>query len=288
MKGDWSKRVKLAVVSGCIGLAIALASCREPAPPANTSAPPRPAPAPGGATPGITPVESAIIERPLQFNHERREHKQSCAFCHQRVDNEPLPRFPGHAACADCHQRDFTATGSQMCSVCHKLPLEAEARLTDFPSKMREFGVKGFSHKQHLSLPAGMQPLNCDDCHHVSRGGEPSFPRHPECYSCHTHEAGQKFGDCGACHIGAAVAMKYDRGFGTGYTVYSFRHSSHVRRARCDRCHRTTEAPPGEARADILQISTARGQKHSSGCWSCHAKARESVCTKCHRGTLPF
>lgn len=289
---DICKGVKLAVLGGAFVLAINLVSCKDSPPPANTSLPPRPAPSPETSRQSVTPVESAVIERRLQFNHETQEHKLNCSFCHQRVDSEPTPRFPGHAACGECHQKDFTSTTSQMCIVCHKAPLEAEVRLIDFPGRMVEFGLKGFSHKQHLNLPelpAGARPLACSDCHRFDRGGiDPGFPRHPECYNCHTHEAGQQLGECGTCHATAAVAMKYDRGVGTPFTLYNFKHGTHIKHARCERCHRTTEAPAKSARPDILQINTSRGQKHSSGCWSCHVKARESVCTKCHRGPLPF
>jgi hypothetical protein len=288
------KKLKLGLVGFAIAGFAVLGACGKSEPPANRSVPSQPAqlpPASQPSTPPLTPVESVVIEKNSPFNHNTKAHQQDCAVCHQRIDNEPVPDFPSHPACIDCHQKDFTSTTSQMCAVCHQAPLDREPKLISFPSKMSEFGIKGFSHKAHMDpakMPAGTQPLKCDSCHRFGgRGVEASFPRHAECYSCHTHQAGEKLGECSTCHTGASEAMKYRAGSASALSQYNFRHATHTKRTSCERCHRVT-APVSAKQADVQRMSTSRGQRHRSGCWSCHVQARESVCSKCHTGGVPF
>lgn len=295
------KNLKRAVAAVAVALVAATVSCREAKQPANSAAEaPRPAAQPATSSP-FDIVDSGVIAKPASFDHTRAEHKtktQDCTVCHERVDNEVTPGFASHSACIDCHQQDFSASASQLCAVCHKTPVEASAELISFPSQLKQFGLKGFSHKTHLDPEktggasatdtAAAPAQECAACHRFdSRGVEASFPRHAECYSCHTHQAGQKLGECSTCHAPAGAALKYARGVGEPFRLYNFKHASHVKQATCARCHRLTEAA-SEARADIQQISTARGQRHKSACWSCHTQAREPVCTKCHTGSLPF
>lgn len=290
MTDSFSKRIKLGVVVAV--LIMAVLSCRKTQPPANKSIEPTPQPSPA-VEQTVAVVDSKLIERKTPFNHTRTEHKQSCNFCHQRPDNQETPRFPSHAACIICHQQDYTTVTSQMCVVCHKTPLEAEAALISFPARLNQFGVHRFSHKEHLDpgkTPPGVQPLKCNDCHRFdARGHEAGIPGHMECYKCHTHQTGEKFGDCGACHVDRGVAMKYASGPGAAFSLYNFRHGTHLKKnISCDRCHSLVEIGKDEGKSDVLQINTSRGQKHRSACWSCHQQAREPVCTKCHVGSLPF
>ena len=293
MKKDTNKVLKLAVVV-IAAAAIVLAACSKSKPPANKAAQPavpaQPAPAPAATT---ATVESVVIEKTSPFNHTTKAHKQECVNCHQRTDNEPVPQFPGHAACIDCHQKDFTTTTSQMCVVCHRTPLEQQPKLIAFPARLSQFGIRGFSHKTHRDaskMPAGTQPPKCDACHRITQGGlQVGFPRHPECYSCHTHQAGEKLGECTTCHAGVSESMKYRTGSTGAFSLYNFRHASHVSRAACDRCHGTPSAKAvSTAQSDVLKISTARGQRHKSACWTCHVQAKEPVCSKCHTGGVPF
>ncbi|HKY03458.1 MAG TPA: hypothetical protein VJQ56_01145 [Blastocatellia bacterium] len=291
------KKLKRAVLVLAVALAAASVACREAKRPANTAAEaPSPAPQPAASSP-FDIVDSAVTLKQASFDHARAEHKTKtgdCTVCHERRDNEITPKFPGHSACIDCHQQDFASSASQLCAVCHKTPVEASAELISFPSKLKQFGLKGFSHKTHLDpekiggQSTGAPAVECAGCHRFdSRGVEASFPRHAECYACHTHQAGEKLSECSACHAPAHAALRYTRGVGEPFRLYNFKHASHIKQASCARCHRSIEAA-SEAHADIQQISTARGQRHKSACWSCHTQAREPVCTKCHTGSLPF
>ena len=289
---DGFKRTKLVIAMlAVIGVA-GLQACGDSKKPAPTNANKAPEPAAGApAAPQITPVDAKVTESESTFDHNRVEHKKvECSFCHQRTDNEPTPKFPGHSACNDCHQQDFSSTKTALCAGCHKTPIEAEPQLISFPGRLKQLGLKGFSHRDHMNpekMPAGTEKLSCASCHRFGgRGVEASFPRHAECYSCHTHQAGEKLGECATCHTERAASMTYSAG-GSAYSLYNFRHGTHVKRTTCDRCHRTSE-PASKTSSDILQISTARGQRHNSTCFTCHSRAKENVCSKCHVGSVPF
>jgi hypothetical protein len=136
---------------------------------------------------------------------------------------------------------------------------------------------------------------SCTFCHNFEGSATAAkFPTHPECYSCHSHQPKTaqnegKLGDCGVCHTRREDSLVATRGPGQALSLYNFRHSaSHLKAGACDRCHKTTEVAAKAVRADIQEISTARGQRHHSTCWTCHVQAREAVCTKCHVGSLPF
>jgi hypothetical protein len=302
MRNDFVKWVKQAVIVAAVALFALSVACRSTQ--QNLNKPPE-APPPTATQPTQSPfnvVDSKVIERNSPFDHSRAEHQtktKDCAFCHQRVDNEPVLDFkkngPHHNACIECHQKDFTSTSSKMCEVCHKVPVDAAGTLIQFPVKQDEFGIKAFSHKTHMD-PAKMKDQSakgeprCQDCHRFDGAGlQASFPKHPDCFSCHAHESGGKFANCDTCHTPKAQAVSYSAGAGAAFSQYNFRHSSqHLKAGDCSRCHKTTEVAAGEPRSDISPINTARGQRHHSTCWQCHVQAREPVCTKCHKASLPF
>ena len=262
--------------------------------------PAQPSPTPVSQSP-FDVVDSKLIEKLSPFDHNRKEHKtrtQDCAYCHRRPDNSPTPIFPGHSACLECHSKDFNTKTSQVCVVCHKTPLDAQASRISFPGRLAQFGIKSFSHQTHSNpekmkdqmdaskMPGGVP--ECNVCHSFEGDNvRANFPHHPQCYDCHSHEPGQKFGDCGVCHARREESLQ-SPGIGSAFALYNFRHGPHINKAKCDRCHKTTELPENTPRPDIASISTARGQKHHSTCWTCHVQAKESVCTKCHVGSLPF
>ncbi|HEV8485733.1 MAG TPA: hypothetical protein VGV87_19475 [Blastocatellia bacterium] len=295
MGKDRSKKLKLVIVGLAAALLVGALACRnsKQADNTNRASTPPPAAAPAAPQPQITPVDAAVIERVSPFNHNRAEHKKlDCSVCHERTDNEPAPRFPGHSACNDCHQKDFSAANSQLCAGCHKMPLAAQPELISFPARLRQLGLKSFSHRQHLNpdaskWPAGSEKLKCEACHGSATRLETSFPKHPQCYSCHTHQAGEKLGECGVCHSDRTIALKYNPGPGPASTLYNFKHDPHTKRASCDRCHALT-ATSAKVAPDILQINTARGQRHNSTCFTCHNRTKETLCTKCHLGSVPF
>lgn len=292
MKTKRLKLIALGIIAISLGGVYACRSTQQPT--ANT------APAlPQSQTP-TTPEsvfnikESVVIERKSPFDHVRPEHQtktKDCGFCHQRADNSVTPVFPGHNACIECHAKDFTNPASQMCVVCHTSPVDAQGTRISFPAKMSEFGLKGFSHKDHMD-PKKMEgqnvSANCSTCHQFPDGVRSTFPGHQQCYSCHAHQPQQKLGECGVCHADTKASLKFTKGSLPALSLYNFKHASHTRAASCDRCHKSIDVPEPQARADIVEISTARGQRHSSACWSCHNQKREFTCTKCHRGSIPF
>jgi hypothetical protein len=284
------KAIKLTVAGA--GLAVLVFSCGRHKPAANRSAPaatPEAQVTPGQADGIIGAAESKLLERDLKFNHNRPEHKkQDCSLCHKRIDNSATPKFPGHAACLACHAADFTSSNNKLCVVCHIVPLEAQPKMAVFPAKLIQFGLKEFSHKQHFNpakMPAGTAVPKCDSCHQFDNSLiQAGFPDHPQCYSCHTHQPGEKLGGCMGCHADQSVALKFIKGTGNAAALYNFTHGGHFKQAsiqrNCDKCHHLLDRDLQHP--DILQISTARGQRHTSGCWTCHVQAREPVCSKCH------
>ena len=295
MRKDRSN-LKLVIVGLAAALLVGALACRDKKPPSNNTnraSTPPPATTPSATQSQIAAVDAPVLERAAPFSHNRAEHKKlECTVCHERTDNEPTPRLPGHSACNDCHQKDFSAANSQLCAGCHKTPVAAQPELIAFPARLKQLGLKSFSHRQHLNpdptkWPAGAEKLKCAACHGSASRLETSFPKHPQCYSCHTHQAGEELGKCGVCHSDRSVALKYSAGAGTASTLYNFKHDPHTNRASCDRCHRLTETGARIA-PDILQINTARGQRHNSTCFTCHNRTKETVCTKCHLGSVPF
>ena len=155
MRSETTRSLRLMIIgAAAIALFGALACTSSKTPTANKAAEaPQPAPQTAAAPSPFDVKESKVIERTSPFSHTRAEHQtktKDCAFCHQRLDNSVTPVFPGHSACIECHSKDFTNTSSQMCVVCHKSPVDAQGTRISFPAKMSEFGVKGFSHKQHM------------------------------------------------------------------------------------------------------------------------------------------
>lgn len=294
-----TKHLKLAVLA--IMIVAAVVACKSTKQNLNKPAETAPAPAPASQSP-FEIVDSKVIAAVSPFNHSRKEHRtktEDCSACHKRADNAAKPVFPGHAACNECHLRDFSEKTSQICVVCHKMPLDTQNARIEFPARLSEFGLKGFSHRDHANpekmkgqIDAAQMPdgaPNCAACHRFdARVVEASFPKHPECYSCHVHQPDQKLGDCRACHAKKAEAVPYSASLGTAFSLYNFRHGPHLKKAACDKCHQTTEVPAGQPRSDVLRISTARGQRHHSDCWNCHVREREPVCSKCHVSSNPF
>ncbi len=270
------------------------------------------------APPPIIVKEAKFVAagKTRKFDHTGAAHKEvRCEQCHVRDDQSPAKvgvDFPGHSACSGCHvKEDFgqrgagTIAANPFCGVCHDEQVatasqdqSVKAVLIGFPDRQDEFGLKGgrkgFSHKTHMDrtkMAKQEQSAECATCHHQMDATRvrADFPGHKECYGCHIHQAGQKSGDCGTCHIGSKMAVSYSPGMGQALTLYRFSHSkAHLKAASCDKCHAMRDAPENPTRVDIAQISTNRGLRHKSMCWTCHKAEKEVTCTKCHTGTLPF
>jgi hypothetical protein len=299
MRIEASKRI---VAAAAVILFASVCSCRSTK--QNLNKPPE-APATPATPVSQSPfdlVDSKVIEVVSPFDHNRKEHKtrtQDCAACHVRPTADAKPVFPGHSACIECHARDFTNKESKMCVVCHKIPIDAQASRIEFPARQVQFGLKAFSHRTHANpekmkgqmdaqkMPEGAP--KCDFCHRFDdQGLKASMPGHPECYSCHNHQPNEKFGACDTCHIKKQEAMQYGATLGAAFNLYNFRHGPHLKKAACEKCHQTIEVPAEQRRSDVLEINVSRGQRHNSTCWSCHVRAKEPVCSKCHINATPF
>lgn len=254
----------------------------------------------------INPKLSKVIQQQAPFDHTRSEHKLECSYCHLRPNNDPNPVLPYHAACIDCHVSDFTSSTSRLCAVCHQMPLASKVLALSFPDQLTQLGLKGFSHRDHMDtqkMPKETAVPTCRSCHKFDpKELVAGFPSHPECYKCHTHEAGQKLGICETCHALNAEAFKYERGLGAPYNNYKFTHASHLNlkqaaiQYKCEKCHEIKEVLPGTIQADISKIKTIlEGNFHTSDCWNCHDKKtgiaqetraekvqKEFSCCKCH------
>jgi hypothetical protein len=255
------------------------------------------------------------------FDHLRKEHRvkphgplESCSVCHRRdaaqtsdvklgqPERRTATWLPFHDACTQCHAVEAfqqtapeTLEKSPLCAACHQggITQNNQALLINYPGRLNEFGLlgiaggqRGFSHKVHTDpqkMGEAAELAKCSTCHRFDQSGvQATFPRHAECFTCHVHQAQQKLGDCGVCHINTALAVTFIRGPEQAFKLFRFRHSAaHLKAASCDKCHRPLE-PASTSRVDILKISTGQGQRHTSACWSCHKQAQEPVCTKCH------
>ena len=286
----------------------------------------KPAAPPANQTLTGNEAKVVTVRRKGYFDHLRKEHRvkpagplESCAVCHRRnatqaTDvklNQPERRtatwLPFHDACTQCHAAEAfqqttpeTLEKSPLCAACHQGGITAnnQALLISYPGRLNEFGLlgiaggqKGFSHQTHTDqqrMGDAAAQAQCATCHRFEqRGVQASFPRHAECFACHVHQAEQKLGDCGVCHINTALAVSFVRGPEQPFKLFNFRHSAaHLKAASCDKCHRTTQ-PTSSNRLDILKISTGQGQRHTSACWTCHKQAQEPICTKCHTSPPP-
>ena len=251
---------------------------------------------------------------------------KDCNFCHRRAESDPTDLqvkhspphnvfAPYHDSCEPCHRKEKfseefkkgTINSHPLCGICHEENaggiLDTSSGLLKFfikgyPEKQGQFGLaglsndgRGFSHKDHLDpqkMGADAELAKCSTCHKATDAVRLNFPKHGECFLCHTHQAGQKLDECGVCHTVKANAVIYSADMGAAFSSYNFKHGAHIKKASCEKCHRIEQARFGNLYPDVVKISTPRGRKHNSACWDCHIRAREPFCTKCHVGSLPF
>jgi hypothetical protein len=235
-----------------------------------------------------------------KFLHTSQRHASlGCNSCHQRTDNSPTPRFPGHSACTTCHLGQFTTAAIPMCLICHTETSGNRPPLKSFPTSFKEsFNVK-FDHFQHMKGTAKPQ-AGCNGCHAglVNRGFGLSIPAnlagHTTCYTCHTPDskspAGREIASCGVCHGQGAYTPT-----NTNSRVYrfSFSHAKHGTREKlnCIDCHKVTAGLP-----QTKQVSSPGAFQHfpqgrGSNCATCHNGKRTfggdlgfNACRRCHTG----
>jgi c(7)-type cytochrome triheme protein len=235
-----------------------------------------------------------------KFLHTSQRHSSiGCNSCHQRADNSPTPRFPGHSACTTCHLGQFTTPAIPMCQICHTETSGNKPPLRSFPTGFKEsFNVK-FDHFQHMNGSAKPQ-AGCNGCHAglVNRGFGLSIPAnfagHTTCYTCHTPDsknpAGREIASCGVCHGQGTYTPT-----NTNSRVYrfSFSHAKHGTREKltCTDCHKVTAGLPQTKQVSSPGAFQHFPQNRGSNCAACHNGKRTfggdlgfNDCRRCHSG----
>ena len=220
-----------------------------------------------------------------KFLHSSQKHSSlGCNSCHQRNDNSPTPRFPGHSSCTNCHLGQFTTPAIPMCVICHTETTGNRPPLKAFPTAFIEsFNVK-FDHAQHMNGTAKPQ-AGCNGCHSglVNRGFGLSIPAnlnaHTTCYACHTPEskngAGREIASCGVCHGESSYSPTNPN---SRVFRFSFSHAKHGTKERltCVDCHKVT-AGLGQTK----QVSSPAAVQH-------FPTLRSTTCSNCHNGRRTF
>ncbi|HEX8503568.1 MAG TPA: cytochrome c3 family protein [Pyrinomonadaceae bacterium] len=249
----------------------------------------------GRLTPAAPAPAAAQEGGVSKFSHSIPQHaSRDCNSCHQREDNSPRPRLPGHKACTDCHIQQFLTAGGPLCTNCHSSLEGGNPPLKAFPG-LSGFNMR-FDHARHAA--GGARPAQgCATCHRPARRGVAlSIPAgasaHDNCYSCHTPGARGPAGDissCATCHTQGGYSRTPQNA--RAYSV-SFSHATHGARQglRCDECHQV-RAGAGQGR----QVTAPRPTQHfGSGraqtCMTCHNNRRAfggddfADCKRCHKG----
>jgi cytochrome c553 len=232
-----------------------------------------------------------------RFSHSTPSHATlACASCHERPDNSPAPRWPGHKACIDCHAQDFVTRGAQLrvCANCHSNLEGNDPPLKAFPG-LTGFNMR-FDHARHVSGGA-RPPEGCASCHRPARRGvaltiPAGAPAHANCYGCHTPDARGPAGDIGSCSTCHAQGPYRRTPTAARAYAVSFSHAAHGARQglRCDQCHQV-RAGVGQGRQVTSPQPTQHfGSARAQTCMTCHDNRRAfggddfADCKRCHKG----
>ena len=248
----------------------------------------------------IADLSSTVAEpqggRGATFDHGTPGHAaRNCASCHERRDNSPAPRVPGHKACTDCHLQQFVTADSPLCVLCHTSLSGPNPPVKAFSQRLLSFNVR-FDHAQH-GQGAARPEAGCASCHAPARGGfaltiPAGLRAHENCYQCHTPQArsgGRDMGSCGACHSPGRYSPTptSSRAFRV-----NFKHADHGPRQRldCASCH-TVRAGLPQGRQVTSPVPVQHfGSARAQSCMTCHDNRRAfggddfSDCKRCHTG----
>lgn len=224
------------------------------------------------------------------FPHTEAGHARlPCLLCHQRVDNSPRPRLPGHTPCTGCHAPQFANSSSPICVICHT-NVQTGAVKT-FPP-LKSFNVV-FDHARHTT---GLR-VGCAVCHKPARRGvalsiPASLSAHSTCFQCHAPGARSGEHDissCNTCHHVGGFARTPEST--QAYRV-NFSHAKHGAGARlnCNSCHQVGAGAPVRQ-----QVTAPVPQEHNKSlraqsCMTCHNGKRAfggydfASCKRCHTG----
>ena len=237
----------------------------------------------------VAPPQTLDFSR---FGHTNPQHARlPCLLCHQRTDNSPRPKRPGHTPCAGCHAQQFADQSSPICSICHTSP--PSAALKAFPP-LRSFSVR-FDHATHTRGGAAPRQ-SCATCHRPERRGVAlSIPAgasaHTTCFQCHTPRAqagGRDISSCGACHRIGGYSRTSEAA--AAYRV-NFSHAAHTSKGlNCAECHRVRPGQPQRRQVSSPSPLMHHAAPGAQSCMTCHDDKRAfggddfKDCTRCHRG----
>ncbi|HEY5952604.1 MAG TPA: cytochrome c3 family protein [Kofleriaceae bacterium] len=227
------------------------------------------------------------VKRPLtRFTHAGVHadavKNRACNVCHPLSAKGEI-QIAGHAACTECHAKDFGQREPTTCGACHNATepwrnLVADRALPD----RTEFGAT-LDHDKHK------QP--CASCHKLrTASAQLRTPRgHAACLGkgCHENKTGPMphFEACDGCHrIGLAGERETTRLIAAWSVRRTFDHKKHERtpdqkELACTACH-------AQLGGGLLELATPK----KAACLPCHDdgkpafKLTGTTCTRCHSG----
>lgn len=221
-----------------------------------------------GAFAAISYLPTSLAQQRDRFSHATATHKKlQCASCHKVPTSNwvaargfpDVAQFPGHAACASCHRRDFfVGNRPAFCAGCHTSAGPRSAPLFPFPvrSRSHEFATI-FPHSVHQDVIASREPSEQDRS--ITYFIRATFRR----------DDPPRFNNCAICHETSTAVPKVA--------------------PRTPEGSRPMAEPAAENFAPKAQFFKSMPQGHAS-CFECHYQGVKPVatnCAGCHRLTQP-
>ena len=281
------------------------------------------------AVPGFLLPSSA--QQRDRFSHATTAHKKlDCASCHKIPTTNwvaargfpDVAQFPVHAACANCHRRDFfVGNRPAFCAGCHTTVSPRRAPLFPFPvsSRSHEFATI-FPHSVHQDVIASVRgrehPIavahflnasfrrvadepprfnNCAICHETATDLPKFAARSPEGQTAVASTTGEEF----------TPKAQFFKSMPSGHASCFECHYQGVKPAavNCAGCHRLTTAysPSGVTKRYSLKFDHSGVNEkgdlvHTRDCMTCHVRISGNAdlrtlkdadvpllaCTSCH------
>ena len=225
------------------------------------------------------------VKRPTARFRHAGEHadaikNHTCNACHAVTPRGEI-QIAGHAACTECHAKDFGERSPTICGACHNATEPWRKLVADRALPERtEFGAT-LDHDKHK--------FTCTNCHRLrTASAQLRAPRgHASCVGkgCHETKAGPapRFDTCDGCHrFGLASERENARLFASWSVRRAFDHDKHVRtpdnkELACIACH-------VQLSGKLLEIATPK----KPACLPCHDdgkaafKLTGTTCARCH------
>lgn len=217
--------------------------------------------------------------------HEGAVASRTCNACHPLSARGEV-MIAGHAACAECHEKDFGERRPVICGACHNATEPWRKLVADRALPERtEFGAM---------LDHGKHQMACTTCHQLRiASSQLRTPRgHASCIGqgCHENRTGPapRFETCDGCHrIGLAAERERARESAPWSVRRAFDHRTHEKTPdrkdlACSACH-------VDVSGKLLEMATPT----KAACLPCHDdgkgafKLTGTTCTRCHAGSAP-